>query len=59
MLSLTTIFLFSITSILLALTPGPDMLYIATRSIAQGRSAGIVSVLGVHTGVLIHRYHTK
>jgi len=30
------------------------MLYIATRSIAQGRSAGIVSVLGVHTGVLIH-----
>ncbi len=54
MLSLTTVFLFSITSILLALTPGPDMLYIATRSIAQGRSAGIVSVLGVHTGVFIH-----
>ena len=54
MLSITTIFVFSISSILLALTPGPDMLYIAARSVAQGRSAGIVSALGVHSGLLIH-----
>lgn len=54
MLSLTAVFLFSITSLLLALTPGPDMLYIATRSVAQGRRAGLVSVLGVYTGVLFH-----
>lgn len=32
------------------------MIYIATRSIAQGRSAGVVSVLGVHTGALIHTF---
>jgi len=54
MISLSTVGLFSISAIILALTPGPDMLYIATRSISQGRSAGIYSALGVHTGVLIH-----
>ena len=54
MFDLTTISLFAVASILLAITPGPDMIYIATRSIAQGRSAGVVSALGVHTGILIH-----
>ena len=54
MFDITTIGLFALASILLAITPGPDMIYIATRSIAQGRNAGVVSALGVHTGVLIH-----
>ena len=54
MFDVTTIGLFAIASILLGITPGPDMIYIATRSIAQGRNAGVVSALGVHTGVLIH-----
>lgn len=54
MLSLSTVLLFSLAAILLALTPGPDLLYIATRSISQGRNAGICSALGVHTGVLVH-----
>ncbi|WP_097459042.1 LysE family translocator [Mangrovitalea sediminis] len=54
MLSLTTVGVFALASIVLALIPGPDMLYIATRSVAQGRSAGVVSALGVHAGVLIH-----
>ena len=56
MFDLTTIGLFASASILLAITPGPAMIYIATRSIAQGRSAGVVSVLGVHTGALIHTF---
>lgn len=56
MISLTTIGLVSLTSLVLAITPGPDMIYIATRSIAQGRSAGIVSALGVHTGVFVHTF---
>ena len=56
MFDLTTIGLFALASILLAITPGPDMIYIATRSIAQGRDAGVVSALGVHTGVLIHTF---
>jgi threonine/homoserine/homoserine lactone efflux protein len=54
MIDLTTLLLFSAASILLAITPGPDMLYIATRSLSQGRNAGVVSALGVHTGVLVH-----
>jgi threonine/homoserine/homoserine lactone efflux protein len=40
--------------ILLNLTPGPDTFYILGRSIAQGRRAGIASVLGISSGALIH-----
>ncbi|MCF8304429.1 MAG: LysE family translocator [Bacteroidales bacterium] len=40
--------------ILLNLTPGADTLYIITRSISQGKKAGILSVLGISTGGLIH-----
>ncbi len=56
MLSLTTIGLFAVASVVLALTPGPDMVYIATRSAAQGRIAGVVSTLGIHAGVLVHTF---
>lgn len=56
MFDTTTIGLFALASILLAITPGPDMIYIATRSIAQGKNAGVVSVLGVNTGILIHTF---
>ena len=54
MIDPTTFILFLVASMLIALAPGPDMLYILTRSVSQGRSAGVVSALGVHTGVLIH-----
>ena len=40
--------------IILNLTPGADTMYILTRSIAQGKKAGIYSVLGITTGGLIH-----
>ncbi|BBO85119.1 lysine transporter LysE [Desulfosarcina ovata subsp. sediminis] len=46
--------LFIISCILLNLTPGQDTLYIIGRSVAQGRTAGIVSVIGIMTGVLVH-----
>lgn len=49
-----TLLAFSAASLLLALIPGPDLLYIAARSLAQGRKAGIVSVLGIYTGVSVH-----
>lgn len=45
---------FLLAGILLNLTPGADTIYILTRSISQGRRAGIYSVLGISTGVLIH-----
>ncbi len=45
---------FIIAGIILNLTPGADTMYILTRSISQGRKAGIYSVLGIITGALIH-----
>ncbi|MGI9113169.1 MAG: LysE family translocator [Gaiellaceae bacterium] len=38
----------------LALTPGPNMLYLVSRSITQGRAAGMVSLLGVAVGFLAY-----
>jgi threonine/homoserine/homoserine lactone efflux protein len=45
---------FLLASIALNLTPGNDTIYILSRSIAQGKIAGIMSVLGIATGSLIH-----
>lgn len=45
---------FVLAAILLNLTPGTDSMYIITRSISQGQSAGLYSVLGITTGSLIH-----
>ncbi|MEO6734466.1 MAG: LysE family translocator [Ferruginibacter sp.] len=45
---------FLLTGILLNLTPGNDTIFILGRSIAQGRKAGIMSVLGISTGSLVH-----
>ncbi len=38
----------------LILAPGPDMLYVITRGITQGRRAGLLSALGVTLGILVH-----
>jgi threonine/homoserine/homoserine lactone efflux protein len=46
--------LFVIAALVLLLTPGPAVLYVVTRSIDQGRRAGLVSVAGVHVGTLAH-----
>lgn len=41
-------------AVLLNLTPGPDTVYIIGRSMAQGQRSGVISVLGISTGVLFH-----
>jgi threonine/homoserine/homoserine lactone efflux protein len=46
--------LFVVAALLLLLTPGPAVLYIVTRSVGQGRRAGLVSVAGVHAGTFVH-----
>jgi threonine/homoserine/homoserine lactone efflux protein len=46
--------LFIVSGLLLNITPGQDTLYILGRSLAQGRQAGVLSVLGIGTGCLIH-----
>lgn len=45
---------FLLAGIILNLTPGSDTMYILGRSISQGRKAGILSVLGITTGALVH-----
>lgn len=45
---------FLLTGILLNLTPGNDTIFILTKSIGQGKKAGIISALGIGTGSLIH-----
>ncbi len=46
--------LFLTTGILLNLAPGPDTAYIVSRSVAQGRAAGIASALGITVGSIFH-----
>ena len=45
---------FLVAALALLLTPGPAVLYVVTRSIDQGRGAGVVSALGVFIGTLCH-----
>jgi threonine/homoserine/homoserine lactone efflux protein len=52
--SVATLALFATAALALLVVPGPAVLYIAGRSAAQGRRAGVVSVLGVHTGTVVH-----
>jgi threonine/homoserine/homoserine lactone efflux protein len=46
--------LFALASILLALTPGPNLLYLVSRTLCQGRRAGIVSLAGTSLGLAFH-----
>lgn len=45
-------YVFLVASFVLAVTPGPGVFYIVTRSIVQGRRCGLVSVAGVALGNL-------
>ena len=45
---------FILAAILLNLTPGTDSMYIITRSVSQGQTAGFYSVLGITSGALVH-----
>jgi len=48
------LWLFVVSGLLLNITPGQDTLYIVTRSVAQGRAAGLWSVLGIASGSIVH-----
>jgi threonine/homoserine/homoserine lactone efflux protein len=47
-----TLLTFAALSLGLALTPGPNMLYLVSRSLAQGTGAGMVSLIGCQSGSL-------
>ena len=46
--------IFALASLVMVLTPGPNMVYCVSRSICQGRVAGIISLCGVAVGFLVH-----
>jgi threonine/homoserine/homoserine lactone efflux protein len=46
--------LFAGAALLMVLTPGPNMIYLISRSICQGRRAGVISLFGVVAGFLVH-----
>jgi threonine/homoserine/homoserine lactone efflux protein len=52
--SLSVLPLFTATALALLLIPGPAVLYITARAATQGRRAGLISLLGVHTGSVVH-----
>jgi threonine/homoserine/homoserine lactone efflux protein len=52
--SLDNVLLFVVASVLLVLTPGPNLLYLISRTLAQGRGAGLVSLAGTTTGFVVH-----
>ena len=49
-----TIIVFMAAAFALNVTPGPSILYVMSRSVGQGRTAALVSALGLGTGSLIH-----
>ena len=45
---------FSIASIILALSPGPDNLYVIAQSLANGTKSGVATTLGLVSGCIVH-----
>ena len=43
-------------SLVLCLVPGPDMIYLLARSIAQGRKAGYIAAVGINAGAYVHLF---
>jgi threonine/homoserine/homoserine lactone efflux protein len=50
----STLALFALSALALVAIPGPNLIYIVTRSIDQGRRAGLVSAFGVESATLVH-----
>jgi threonine/homoserine/homoserine lactone efflux protein len=50
----STLLVFAAAALALLVIPGPAVLYIVARSIEQGRVAGLVSMLGIQVGGLVH-----
>ncbi len=46
--------MFLLMCLTMSLTPGPNMMYLTSRALCQGRAAAVISLWGVATGFLIH-----
>ena len=54
MLPIETLLAFFTASVLLALMPGPDNIFVLTQSIFQGKKSGLIIMLGLCTGLIFH-----
>lgn len=54
MIDTTALVVFLSVTVVFLVTPGPAILYIVARSLHQGRTAGVVSTLGISTGTVFH-----
>lgn len=54
LIPLNELAVFFFAALLMVITPGPNMIYLISRSICQGRKAGVLSLLGVVAAFLIH-----
>lgn len=54
MFDFNTLALFSIASLLLALSPGPDNIFVLTQSMAKGSKSGLIVTLGLCSGLVFH-----
>ena len=54
MLPVNDIAVFAFAALMLVLSPGPNMIYLISRSITQGKKAGLISLIGVVCGFLFH-----
>ena len=52
--SATTFFAFGLVAFGMVLTPGPNMIYVISRSITQGSIAGMISLAGVMLGFVVY-----
>lgn len=50
----STFALFALAALAVLVVPGPAVLYVVTRSVDQGRAAGLASVAGIATGTVVH-----
>ena len=54
MIPFTDLWVFILAALVLVITPGPNMIYLISRSITQGKKAGLISLTGVLCGFLFH-----
>ncbi len=54
MLHASELALFALATVVMVFTPGPNMIYCVSRTLCQGRAAGMVSLAGVQMGLVVH-----
>lgn len=54
MIQINDLLLFALASLVMVISPGPNMIYLISRSLSQGKKAGIISLFGVMVGFLFH-----